>query len=399
MTIGVWRFPDCHAGDDASYPFARDLQTQLTRTFWPSPHQQALVRVALGSLETVVPEWLGLQHEFVLDELEPGSFDLMAFIYRRLSEVGHDDAVVDRLKGIYRREWVRANLLAEHTKDIARTLAEAGIDALFVEGAPLVDRFYPERGTRSSWFADVLIDEGASSAAIDALTHAGWSIPPANADQAAGRWALLNADRTVCVLRTSVSNDFVSGDRSRPGEPLWLSSRPFDLDGTAVAVPGPLETLLAVCVSGARLKPTPSLQWIVDAVMILRKEEIDFAGLIELAAARGQSLRLRHALHYLAEFPGTRIPPSALEELDALHVGRRERLTYALSTGSVSLGGSMSELVAEHLAASPQGSIPDLVRTFPGYLQQEWGLSHGWELPLAAGSRVVRRIRAPRRSD
>jgi hypothetical protein len=357
--------------------------------------QRTLLQIALGPVDEAISLWQGLQEMFVLDELEPGSFDLMALVYRRLSAGEYDDPVVRRLEGIYRREWVRANLLAEHTKEIAATLGGGGIRALYVEGAPLAERFYVERGLRPSWFVDVLVDEQASLAAREALAGADWRAPAGPVTDPADPVALNNADRSVCVLRSSLSYDFVvPDDPTSSNRPLWESARPFALQGAEIPVPGPTETLLAVCVSGARIKPIASLQWIVDAVMVTRSGEIDFEHLVELARSRGQTLRLREALGYLSTLPDASIPGPVLAGLDAAAVSPRERLAYALAAGSLRASGSLLEHAARHLAAASNRSLPGAVATFPGYLRRRWGLSHTWELPYAAGRRIARRMRA-----
>lgn len=366
-----------------------------TGTFWPSDAQRTLLKIALGPVDEAIPLWQGLQETFVLDELEPGSFDLMALVYHRLSAGEYDDPVVQRLKGIYRREWVRANLLGEHTREIAATLGEAGIRALYVEGSPLAERFYPERGLRPSWFVDVLVDEQATTTAREALATGGWTAPAVTGTDPDDPVALNNADRSVCVVRSSLSYDFVlPDDPTASNRPLWESARPLALDGMEIPVPGPTETLLAVCVSGARAKPVASLLWIVDAMMITRGGEIDFERLVELARSHGQTLRLREALSYLSTLPETSIPGPVLAQLEAVEVSPRERLAYTLAAGSIRAGGSLPEHAARHLAAAPNRSLPGAVATFPGYLRRQWGLSHTWELPYAAGRRIVRRRRA-----
>jgi hypothetical protein len=361
-------------------------------SFWPSERQLQLLAVALGEGDASVAAWEALRPGFVLDELEPGSFDLMALVHQRLVDAGYDDPLDDRLRGIYRREWLRANVLAERTKEVATVLRDAELGALFVGGAVVAARYYPALGLRPSWYVDVLVREADAPRTLDALTNAGWSAP--EADAAIGRWALVDRERIVCVVRTSVAYDFVlPDDPTRSEEPLWAGSEPYDLDGVELSAPAPTDTLLAVIVAGARAQATPSVLWIVDAVMILRHAAADWPRLVDLARSRGQALRLHAALAYVSRLPGVAVPPAVLAELAAAPVTRRERLLYALSSGSIRAGGSLPELAARHLAATIDRPAHVTVAGFPAVLRSRWGLETAWQLPLAACRRAGRRLR------
>jgi Uncharacterised nucleotidyltransferase len=375
------------------------LRTSQSGLFWPSELQQELLVVALGEPVDAISAWRRLQPRFVLDELEPGSFDLMALGYYQLSAGGYRDPVVERMKSIYRREWVRANVLRKLTTEVATMLDEIGVRALFIEGATLADRFFPAPEVRPSWSIDVFVEEKAAGPALAGLANAGWSRAPwsANAD-AGGPWGLINGERGVCSVRASFSRDLVApGEPARPYEAMWETAELLTLDGTELLVAEPLWTLLSVCVGGARLREPTNLQWIVDAVMILRAAEIDFSRLAETARSRGQTVRLREALAYLGEFPGVEIPGGTIAALDAAPVSARERLAYSLAAGSFSSAGSLTEHVADHLAVTADRPLTRVVASFPAYLRDRWDVPHGWDLPVEAGRRALRHARAPRR--
>jgi hypothetical protein len=375
-----------------------DIPSRIFRpepTFWPSERQEKLLLAALGSPTQAAQTWRALQSDFVLDELEPGSFDLMALIYRRLYEAGYHDSVVERLKGIYRREWVRANVMLERTREVAGALAEAGVDGLFVEGSPLSERFYPERGTRPSWYVDVLVEPRDFRGALAALAAIGWR-PSADFDETthSERVALLDPDRSVCVLRTTLSYDFCSSPGSgAPLEPLWETAGEFDLSGTRVRVPAATETLLAVCVAGARANSAARLLWLLDAALISRGGAVESDRLVWLATRRGQTLRMRDALSYLARLPD--VPPAgdALARLATMPLTRRDRAIYALASGAFGDQAPLPDYLARHLASNQQRSIPTTLATFPGFLSDQWGLARRRDLPLAVAERVVGRVR------
>ena len=179
-------------------------RTAQSGLFWPSEQQRELLVVTLGEPLDAVSAWERLQPRFVLDELEPGSFDLMALAYHQLSAAGYHDPVVERMKSIYRREWVRANVQRKLTTEVATMLGELGVRALFIEGATLADRFFPTPGVRPSWSIDVFVEEEAAATVLAGLADAGWSRAPwsTNAD-ASGPWGLVNGERSVCSVRTS----------------------------------------------------------------------------------------------------------------------------------------------------------------------------------------------------
>jgi putative nucleotidyltransferase-like protein len=356
--------------------------------------QEQLLVAALGDPSESVRAWRGVQPEFSLDELEPGSFELLPLVYRNLSSSGYEDALLPRLKGIYRRTWVKNNLLLERTRDIAEALRETGIRALFLEGAALALRYYPDLGLRPTSFIHLLVTEAEEAKAFMQLQRAGWSDRPDSGAHAGWRF-LFDGGGNICVLRTSVAFDFVAPeDRALTPAPLWEAAERQEVAGTEILVPTPTAALLGIVVSGARLGPVPSTQWLADAAMVLRGHEIDWERLLQVGIARGQALRLRHVFDYLLQLPVPDPPRDVRVRLDGAPVTRRQRLIYALSSGSFRGLGGVQETVAEHLAATGHESLARTAATFPGRLRDRWGLEHSWQLPFAAGRRAIRLVGA-----
>jgi hypothetical protein len=368
------------------------LNRGLRGSFWPTALQEQLLVVALGVPDEAAAAWRAIRPRFVLEELEPGSFELMPLVYSMLAEAVPEEPLLERLKGIYRREWVRNSVLVERTKEVVASLDAAGIRALFVEGAVLGARYYPAAALRTSWFVDALVEEADADVALGALAAAGWTRPPAGPPRE--RWALTAGDQTVCVVRTTPAYDFV--DRGRPQQstaPLWEQAEPFVLGGAELLTTGPTETLLAVCVAGARVQEPPTLTWLLDAAMIARAGDVDWTRLVELARSRAQAPRLADALAYLSRLPGVDVPAAAVRALVETRTTARERLVHALTSGSFRSAGALPELAARHLAATAHASALDAARTFPERLRTEWGTAHTWQLPAAAAWRVARRLR------
>jgi len=267
-------------------------------------------------------------------------------------------------------------------------LVEAGIPALFIEGVVLAARFYAELGLRPTSFVDVLVQEEDTDVAIVQLARAGWAADPtaSTVSRGAARY-LYDRDRNVCGLRSRLSIDcFAQGSVERQGAFAWAEK--YTVGGVELDVLPPTELLFALCVSHARAEPLRNVQWIADAKMVLEKE-IEWRRLLALARENAQVSRLRDAFGYLSALPGPKPPMEIPDQLASTKVEKRESLTYLRTTGSIRGLGPLPPVVAEHLAATPNKSLPATIASFPRFLRTRWDLTHTWQVPLAAGRRAV----------
>jgi hypothetical protein len=368
----------------------------MTGSFWPSPSQRELLEVALGTGEEAQAAWQRLRPTLDLDNLEPGSFALLPLVYQALVENGSDDSLLPRLKGIYKNTWVRNNLLLERTGETADALGSAGLRPLFIAGTLFAARFYPNLGLRPTPSVELLADPDRLDPVCDRLGDAGWTIRADITEGPSGPRYFSDDQGNLCVVRTTLAFDFThAGGSIAAHAPLVEEAEPHALrSGTSVLFPATTDALLVAVVLGARRKPTPGITWILDAAMILRnaRDRIEWTRLLDLAAARGQTTRLREALAYLSAFPAVEVPRPALDRLASERPRVTERLIYAGAAGSAPQLGALPEIVAAHLAESAGRGTVHAVATFPASLRRRWGLESSSQLPLAAGRRAVRLI-------
>ena len=194
----------------------------------------------------------------------------------------------------------------------------------------------------------------------------------------------------VCLLRTRLAPEFVVQAEEPAEAPFWNAAMDVDLDGLQIRALSPGDDLLAAVVIGARARRVASLQWIVDAAMIVRTpEQVDWQRLYRIAVERGQGLRLRDALVYLRELLGYSPAPAVLEQLERRSASRRERLVHAAMIRSVPWLGSLPQAVGEHLAVTAGTSAWATAGAFPAFLRQRWQVQRTRQLPSAAGRRAV----------
>jgi len=360
------------------------------RVYRPTPIQRRLLRVALSDPDRAAEAWKSVRESFTLDELERGSFELMPLVYQNLVQSSPDEPLLPRLKGIYRRSWVKNNLLLGATSEIATTLGAAGLPALFLEGPTHAARFYANLALRPSSAVHVLTPPAHAADASRRLEREGWSLRPGS-DGYPGWRVLFAANGDICVLRSSLSFDYVGRGDVPAEEPLWRAAVAFDVNATEVLVPTPSDAFLAACVAGARYGPLPPNQWLTDTVMILRSGELEWDRIVDLAMVHGQHLRLREALGCLLDLP---IPlPQRVADAHAWlaqwRPTRRDRVVFALSNGTLARRGGLADSLAELVASTPGESLARTATRLPGRLCARWGVAHGWQLPVAAGRRLL----------
>jgi hypothetical protein len=371
-----------------------DTRSSGWHGYRPTALQEQLLLVALGDPDSASGAWKSLPDTFSLDELEPGSFELIPLVYRNLAAVEPHDPELPRLKGIYRRCWVKNNLLLGRTSEISGTLRAAGIPALFLEGPTYGARFYGDLALRPTSSVHVLVPPSDAAEASARLEREGWTTRPGSG--AYPGWRLLfDGGGNICVLRSSLAFDYVGRGDEPAEEALWRAAERHRVGETEVLVPTPTDAVLAACVAGVRYGPLPNTQWLTDAVMILRAAEVDWDRIIDLAVTHRQHLRLREALACLLDLP---VPaPERVHDAHAWLGGqrptRRDRLAFELSSGRLARRGGLPHAVSELVAVTAGESLVRTAARLPRHLCARWSVEHQWQLPLAAGRRMLQAAR------
>jgi hypothetical protein len=358
---------------------------RLKGSFWPSRHQQLLLEAALGDPAEAPAAWQKLRPQLDLQTIDSASFVTLPLVYHSLEAAEVDDPLLPRLKGIYRNVWAKNNLLVERLKATAKAF-DAGVPMLLVGSIGAALRYYPAPGFRPTPYVEFIVQEDAFVSAVRALGRSGWIARDA---ERRGKYEpLVLADREggLCLLRTALAPDFTLHAA------LWSAAMPIDVRGAPVPALSPTDDLLAAIVTGARVGSEGSIQWIVDAAMILRSvpEQIDWERLAHIGIECGQGLRLRDALEYLRRSFGL-VPPALIgRRLDEWHPSPRERLIHACTVRAVRGSGSLPQAIGEHLAATAGRSVPATIAALPAFLRERWQLERNWRLPLAGGQRAYR---------
>ena len=366
---------------------------RLQGTFWPSRRERLVLVTALGEPERALGAWQELRRDFDLQTTDDLAFAALPLVYRRLQAAGIDDPDLARLKGIYRSAWARNTLFVERLLATAEAFRTPEVPMLLVGSIGSAVRYYDTLGLRPTGHLELLVREEDSPRAVRALGSAGWSTRGGTRPERAAPLALFDGGNMLCLLRTTLAPDFVVATGEAGEAPFWDAAADVDVNGVPVRALSPTDDLLAALVTGARAKPIPTIQWIVDAAMILRApDQIDWGRLYRIGLARGQGLRLRDALEYLQRLLGTFAPPAVQAALDQRKPPVRERLIHASSGRSVPGLGSFPRALAEYLGATTGRTAYATAAGLPEFFRDRWQVEHVWQLPVAGGRRVVRNV-------
>lgn len=362
---------------------------RLAGTFWPSPSQRLLLEVALADPSRALAAWEKLRPELDLQTIDSASFVTLPLVYRALEAARIDDPLLPRLKGIYRSVWLKNNLLAERLGATADAVRD-GPRLVLVGSIGAALRYYASPGLRPTPFVELAVERDAVDSAVRALARAGWTVRSGHGPDRHEPLVLVDREDGLSLLRTSLAPDCPPA----VGGGVWPQVESITVRGRPVLALSPTDDLLATIVTGARVAPGGSIQWIVDVAMILRSvpDRIDWDRLTQMGIAAGQGLRLRDALEYVHRLVGLVAPAPVIRRLEEWRPSRRERLIHACSVREVRGLGSFPQAIGEHLFATTGRSTTATIAALPEFLCRRWQLERSWQLPLAGGRRAYRTL-------
>jgi putative nucleotidyltransferase-like protein len=362
------------------------------RGVWPTTDQELLLRAAFPGDREAGCQWI---EGTDLDEVDPGSFQLLPQLYRNLSALSVSGPVMERLRGVYRYSWSANAVALRQARLLLECLEGAGVTARVIGPVAFLQRYYRDLGARLVDSVQLLIQPRQLQQALSALRQAGLaSAAPTHVDR-----LLAAADSTALAI----GGRAVVLDWSRPSEPSdpaagsedWETGEQIDVDGSCAHGLTASDDLLFVLIHATRWEPVPPFRWLADAMAILRSRQgdLDWDRLLYRARAHGVVLPVRQALGYLHHRLGQPIPAPVLTAAEALSISLAERVAYRVRRRPPVLFGRLPDLLFRYLDQS-RGVSPLLrISGVVGWLQRVWGLPSPRQVPAYVVRRAWARAR------
>jgi Uncharacterised nucleotidyltransferase len=369
----------------------------LRGSFWPSRVQKELLRAGLFEAPGAIASWRTAQSMVDLDDLDDESLRLLPLVYVNLRRLDVHDPEMGRLKGLYKKTWFENELAFHRLAEALTSFHASGIPTTLLKGAPLVDLYYRDRGSRSMHDIDLLIPIERWSDAVEILVRLDWHSRPRKFNgvpQFREEWEFKHRDGYRIDLHWAVIGYMVRPDRKlagADGRPRLLSR---DVAGVTTHVLDHPDQLIHVCLHGARTWPPGNLVWAADAVKVLeRVPNLDWDRVLRFSAARRCSRAMGEALFFLSDQLGAPVPGSTIQALRSARVGRREALGYTLTSGPGREPRLMHRVVramGHYVRLTAEWPIADAVRGLPRYLQELQDLDRLSQVPIASLRRLLR---------
>jgi hypothetical protein len=367
---------------------------------WPTGSQALIVKAVIGPADQVETAFRAWRNAINIDDhMDGGTYRLLPLLYQRLHDLGIEDPLMGRLKGVYRRAWVETHSLFA---DVAPTIAKletAGVRTMLVKGVPLAMSYYKSFATRPMMDLDVVTPIGQRELAFDVLKHMDWTpgdtfhtyeVPDQHGldfCNAAGR----QLDLHWHCLRESPSPEADAW--------IWASPQPLAFGGVTTQQLRPTAMLLHIVLHGVRSNLEPPIRWIVDAATVIRAnpDAIDWADLVQFARSQKLTHRLFLGLDFLATEYGVPVPPSVLRDLKASGVSLIERIENVVYLGPAAnmYRPALFPLVDywRHLRWM---NLWAFLKGYGPYLRRRWQLGSAVQIPIRAVRVLSRRLlRAP----
>jgi hypothetical protein len=378
----------------------RDSSTAELPQNLPRPGQAALLRACTCPSDQFAEHWRVWRALEDIEHLDESSNRLVPLLFRQAERAGLIDAEMGRLRGIYRYQWCRNQLMLSELRRVIAVLQQASIEVILLKGAALIQQYYGDPGLRPMSDLDIMVRPDKFEEAGKILRGLGYAKRvDLNFEKIRfGRLThAIEFTRSANGKNTEIDLHWTPLHRATwPGaeECFWKYSVPVDFKGVECRTFDATHQLLHVCLHGALWNALPPFRWVTDAMWILRKDAIDWHRLVEDANRLNGLQLLQSALNYIFENHDAPIPKSVMKKINGIVPSRFETLEFRLQTIS-SRAMRVDQLLLlgwmNHSRAFPGVPWWRLIRSFPSYLKAAIKITHWRKAPGYMIRRMLQR--------
>ncbi len=303
-----------------------------TENWRPSYYQELLLKSALLKGDQALNSWREWKANVDIDNVDRYSHRLLSLVYKNLKEIGFEDSLTDRLKGVYKKTWYKNQMFFYHLSHLLPKFHDQGIETLLLKGTALSLLYYEDNGVRAMEDIDMLVPYDKVKAAITLLEELNFNIEIKHPIddfflRLVHGTSLRNNEGIIIDLhwshlkRTIIKNDDKSG---------WMNAVPVQLNNINSLALNPEEMLLHICEHALSWRRAVNIRWVADAMTILNKSdaEINWNRFVALVHQHRLKPFIREMLIYLKQAFDAPLPDDLINKLDRYDLSPNEARYY-----------------------------------------------------------------------
>lgn len=282
---------------------------------WIPPGDVLLLRVLAGERAAAAEAWAAWQSAHALDDVSWRTMRLLAAVIGRLDRLGIAAIDQPRLQGIRRYCWSNGQTKLARALPSLRALQAAGIELLVLKGGAAFAAGDATPADRYVGDVDLLVRPADADRALDLLAGQGWG-PQSGGSIARVKGRHMPRHHAVNLARGKDGEldlhwSFLLQNRcAGDDEALWAAAEPASLSGLALRCPAPPWRLLQALTQGAQWASGNAADWAIDALVLLRRADLDWTRFAREVAARRLEGLVGVTAGFLRRELGVALPPA-----------------------------------------------------------------------------------------
>jgi Uncharacterised nucleotidyltransferase len=365
---------------------------------WITWQQELLLKAALFSGNDAISAWEKWKKNVDFDSIDPGSYRLLPLLYHNLIKLKINDALMNRLKGIYRRTWYENQIRLNRMVMLLELFQNSGIKTIVLKGIALIHLFYKDYGLRPMSDLDIFVPTKHAAETIVLLKKLGWETEYKSPEKIIDFFHSCDLTDTTGLHHLDLHwHLFIECCGPNADDDFWDGAQPTMIKNISTNVLNPADQLLHTCVHGMKWSKIPPFRWVADALMILNSSqtEIDWNRLINQAQKCSLTVPLKYSLEYLVKSFNVFISPENLEKIREIPATKVEQIEYKykIENQKKKLLGNIPVLWFDSLRLSGNKSLLQKLRVFIKYLKHFWKIENSWQLSTYVLSMSVNKIK------
>lgn len=352
------------------------MNTDLSLASCMPLQQQRLLRVLCVEQNDAAPVFAawsqGADWEGHFDR---GSFRLLPALYKHIESLSINDPAMGRLRGMYRRSWVRNQCYLRTWSKLHDELKSREVDVILLGGSALAAGYYRDVGARYVTGSDLLVRPLQAADALAAMRSAGWRFEAHEIDHLADRHCVsfLDPQGEPGTLRWHPVD--IWGEESLDW--FWGSAMPARVENFSMLVLGPTAMLLYLLAEMREQEAWTIAVLLADANAVIGHSDFDWQPLLREARTHQLAWTLGLTIDCLQTTFGVSIPPQVLQQLNSGSSTFCERLELRLYSerqhNQESFLSPLVAVLARYLRFVRGRTAGDAMTRSPEFLRQYYG--------------------------